>query len=203
MNPPKVIRHGLLADLLLALVLALLLVLLRTLGPQESLKSGSMRRHGPPPDAAQSAQGPALERAPAARAVPPQTRLPGSPFVSARDTINGERIVDPILIERIERIAAGVPSHLLAPHLPAPGVRYLAHGFGPGDDAPIFYGSFQQAAAALAFGCALDDHLADRCAPLEVSATAAYEDPPGVRCVPLGLALGAPSYEPDRCEASG
>jgi hypothetical protein len=203
MNLPKSMRNGLWADLLLVLVLALLLVLLRTLGPQESLESRNLPRHGSPPDAAQPAQQLAQAGTLASKPAPPLAQKAGSRWVSQSDTINGERISDPIIIERIERIAAGVPAHLLADHPPAPGVRYLAHGFGPGDDAAIFYGLFHHAAAALAFGCALDHHLADRCDMAPVSATAAYEEPPGVRCVPLRLALGAPSYEPDRCEASG
>lgn len=203
MNLSNVTRNGLWADLLMVLVLALLLMLLRTLGPQESLKARNLPRPSSPQDAAPPVQRLAREGSSAASPAPLQPQRVGTAFVSTRDTINGERISDPVIIERIERIAAVVPSHLLANHPPAPGVRYLAHGFGPGNDAPIFYGLFEQAAAALAFGCALDDHLAERCALIPVTAAAAYEEPPGVRCVPLRLALGAASYEPDRCEASG
>ncbi len=200
----KVTRNGLWADLLLVLVLALLLMLLRTLGPQESLKSSNLPRVGSPPHAAPPVpQRLALRVSSAASPAPLERPRVGTAFVGARDTINGERISDPAIIERIERIAAGVPSHLLARHSSAPSVRYLAHGFGAEDDAPIFYGLFEQAAAALAFGCALDDHLAERCTWAPVTAAAAYEELPGVRCVPLRLALGASAYEPDRCEASG
>jgi len=125
-------------------------------------------------------------------------------FVTVHDTINGEGITDPQLIRRIEQIAAAVPPHLLAPHLPGARIRYVAQGFGSGDEAPIFHGVFRHPAAALAFGCALDDDLGDRCGftPVAVE-SAAYEEIPGIRCVPMRLALGASAYEPDRCGASG
>jgi len=125
-------------------------------------------------------------------------------FVTVHDTINGEGITDQFLIRRIERIAAAVPSHLLASHSSGPRVRYVAQGFGPGDDAPIFHGVFRHPAAALAFGCALDHDLGNRCDVTPVArASAAYEEFPGIRCVPMQLALGASAYEPDRCGAAG
>jgi hypothetical protein len=135
----------------------------------------------------------------------PQGGLPaGRSFIDARDTINGQRITDPVVIERIERIAAGVPLHLLDDAPRAAQVRYLAHAFESGDDAAISYGIFRGAAAALAFGCALDDDLVDRCELTPVAATpAAYVDGAGLRCAPMRVALGAPAYEPDRCEVDG
>lgn len=123
-------------------------------------------------------------------------------FLTAHDTINGDRIADPLVIARIERIAAGVPPQLLSGQPRGANVRYLAHAFGGTDDAAISYGIFQEPAAALAFGCALDDHLVDRCGIAALTMEhAAYENPPGVHCQPIRLALGAPAYEPDRCEA--
>jgi len=125
-------------------------------------------------------------------------------LVSNADTINGAVIVDPAIVERIERIASSVPAHLLADHRPGAQVRYLAHAFGADDDAAVSYGVFREPAAALAFGCALDDHLKAPCALVEpMAGTAAYADLPGVRCTPMRLALGAPAYEPDRCEPDG
>ena len=125
-------------------------------------------------------------------------------FVLAGDSINGERITDRALVERIERIAAAVPRDLLAGVSAEAHVRYVAHGFGGGDDAPIYYGVFREPAAALAFGCALDEHFAHACEPAPLMSRAAvYEDPPGVHCRPMRLAMGAPVYEPDRCEAGG
>jgi hypothetical protein len=128
-------------------------------------------------------------------------------FVLAGDSINGEPLRDTVLVERIERIAAAVPADLLAGASPAPQVRYLAHAFGAGDDAPIYYGLFREPAAALAFGCALDEALEAGCEPVPLAAATSapdppvFEDAPGVLCRPMRLALGAPAYEPDRCEA--
>ena len=139
---------------------------------------------------------PAKQAAPL-RPAPPE--LHG--LVTARDSVNGHRIADRDLIERIERFAAQVPAEMLAGHRPDRGVRYLAHAFASGDDAAISYGLFHEPAAALAFGCALDADLAGRCAVAAVDRVQApYEDAPGVRCEPMGIALGAPAYEPDRCE---
>jgi hypothetical protein len=128
-------------------------------------------------------------------------------FVRAGDTINGEPLRDAVLVGRIERIAAGLPAELLSGATAAPHVRYLAQAFGAGDDPPIYYGLFREPAAALAFGCALDEALAGGCQPVQLAAAsssvfdAAFEDPPGVQCRPMRLALGAAAYEPDRCEA--
>lgn len=196
----RLISHPLASDLLLGLVLAILLVLLRTLVPQESLKAKAASRTSPAGTAGQDAGG----RDAGARVEPGRAAAPpGAPFVTAGDTINGDRITDRLVVDRIERIAATVPMHLLAGSRPASHVRYLAQGFGPGDDAPVFYGVFREPAAALAFGCALDDHLADACVLAPVTSLgSAGEYPPGVQCVPMGLAFGAPAYEPDRCEAS-
>ena len=126
----------------------------------------------------------------------------GQSFVTARDTINGYGIADRAIIARIDRVAAQIPAPALAGHRSGPGVRYLAHAFQAGDDAAISYGLFHEPAAALAFGCALDADLAGECGITPVEpAQAAYEELPGVRCEPMGIALGAPAYEPDRCES--
>ena len=206
----KVIPDGLVPNLLLALVLVILLTLLRTFVPQESLKAKAASRQPTEKAQRKAAQLPAVVRTGASIPAPASDTgsrgpLPVSrPLVTAHDTINGDRISDPALIERIERIAATVPQHLLTGNPRAMHIRYLAQGFGPGDDAPISYGIFREPAVALAFGCALDADLADRCVLTPVSA--ASEDngaPPGVHCVPMRLAFGAPAYEPDRCEANG
>lgn len=140
---------------------------------------------------------PAKHAAPSRPAPPDPHRL-----VTGQDTINGHRIEDRALIERIERIAAHAPAEALAGHRSGPGVRYLAHAFTAGDDAAISYGLFREPAAALAFGCAIDADLARRCPIAAVDRhQAAYEDVPGVRCEPMRIALGAPAYEPDRCES--
>jgi len=123
--------------------------------------------------------------------------------ITPDDTINGEQLTDRSLAERIEQIAAGIPSHLLADYPRGARIRYLAQSFGAGDDAPIFHGVFRDPAAALAFGCALDEDLSNRCGitpPVEGSAVF-EEEVPGVYCEPMRLALGAPAYEPDRCDA--
>ena len=189
-QPRRRIPSSLLSNLLLAILLAVLLVLLRILGPQESLRAPRLPAS---PDLAPGAQ-PAVAAA-AAAATSRRFVLPG-------DTINGEHIRDALVVGRIERIAAGLPAELLADAPRAPHVRYLAHAFGAGDDAPIYYGMFREPAAALAFGCALDEALARGCEPAPLAAaSSALEDPPGVHCRPMGLALGAAVYEPDRCEA--
>lgn len=182
------IASSLLSNLLLAILLAGLVALLRVLGPQESLRAPRISAAPDPSPAA----GASVAAASSSRR-----------FVLPGDTINGEAIRDALIVDRIERIAASLPAELLPNPQPAPQVRYLAHAFGPGDDAPIYYGMFREPAAALAFGCALDEALAHGCesAPL-AAAPPIFEDPPGVRCQPLGLALGAPVYEPDRCEAA-
>jgi hypothetical protein len=196
----------LLPHLLLALLLVLMLVLLRTLGLQERLRASK-----PPPGRAAA---PAFDAAPASAALP--ARAPGTSrgFVAAGDTINGQIIGDPVIVERIERIAAALPADLLAKLPHAGQARYLAHGFGPGDDAPIYYGVFKAPAAALAFGCAVEDLPVDACkaSPLPPpslaspatpagAATGPYQDASAMQCTPLRLAFGAPAYEPDRCEA--
>ena len=189
----NLIPKAFMPDLRLALLLLILLALLRTFGPQESL-----RQKQPDPAVEQPRQSAA--QAPNHTPAPGHTSAPR--YVSRADTVNGERLADPVLAERIERIAATLPPHLLAGVGHSANSRYLAHGFGAGDDAPIFYGLFREPAAALAFGCAVDDHLADTCPVVKPSSTgSAYEDPSGVRCTPLGIALGSASYEPDRCEA--
>jgi hypothetical protein len=123
--------------------------------------------------------------------------------VTAGDTINGSLITDPDIIDRINHVATRIPAAMLARHYRTPGVRYLAQAFSAGDDTAVSYGLFRDPAAALAFGCALD---ADLSLPCEITPAgpmqSAYEDAPGVTCVPMGIALGAPAYEPDRCEAS-
>jgi hypothetical protein len=128
----------------------------------------------------------------------------GRVFLGAQDTVNGQPITDPVLIRRIETIAHGLPPGLLASHGRAAQVRYLAQGFEAGDDAPTSYGVFRDPAAALAFGCAMDDDLAGRCEFTPVAPSALpHDDAAGVHCVPMGLALGAAVYEPDRCEQGG
>lgn len=125
-------------------------------------------------------------------------------FVTARDTINGLRIANPEIVDRIDRIAVRVPVAVLAGNRRGKHVWYLAHAFTAGDDASIEYGVFAEPAAALAFGCARDSDLADACEMVDdIPAHSPYEDPPGVRCVPMRIALGAPAYEPDRCETAG
>ncbi len=228
MIPHLPVRKPLVSHLLLALLLVVLLAMLRVWGPQERFVAPaptgaaagepSVERVGEqaagqggrqlaaPPENARSdislsslsslsrcASGASAARSVTARA-----------FVLAGDSINGERITDRALVERIERIAAAVPRDLLAGVSAEAHVRYVAHGFGGGDDAPIYYGVFREPAAALAFGCALDEHFAHACEPAPLMSRAAvYEDPPGVHCRPMRLAMGAPVYEPDRCEAGG
>jgi hypothetical protein len=221
----------LVTNMLLALLLVVLLAVLRVWGPQERFvapavpetvagkpasepirlpggeqvtdqAAGQVRqRFAAPPAGGQPDSTPsALSRlsAPAARSVTSRG------FVLAGDSINGEPITDRDLVERIERIAAAVPLDLLAGEAAAPHVRYVAHGFGGGDDAPIYYGVFREPAAALAFGCALDEHFAQACEPAPlITRAASHEDPPGVHCRPVRLAMGAPVYEPDRCESGG
>jgi hypothetical protein len=172
---------SLLSNLLLAVLLAALLALLRILGPQERLAALRLP----------VASDPAVASAVASRR-----------FVLPGDTINGEPLGDAVIVDRIEQIAAALPAELLAGASRAPHVRYLAHAFGGGDDAPIYYGMFHEPAAALAFGCAIDEALAHGCEPAPLAAaSSSSEDPPGVHCRPMRLALGAPVYEPDRCEA--
>jgi hypothetical protein len=188
MVPHLAVPKPLVTHLLLALLLVVLLAMLRVWGPQERFVAPAL------PGAA--AAKPASE--PASRPVTSRG------FVLAGDSINGEPITDRALVERIERIAAAVPLDLLAGEPAATHVRYVAHGFGDGDDAPIYYGVFREPAAALAFGCALDEHFAQACEPVPLmTRAAAYEDPPGIHCRPMRLAMGAPVYEPDRCEAGG
>lgn len=199
MEPLRRINPAALAfNLLLALALAALLALLLELGPQEGFRSDAGEQRADVPGGGSGAPS-----APPAPPIPPAARA--SPiFLSAQDTINGERISDPLLIQRIERIAAGLPARRLGSHQRAPRVRYLAQGFGRGDDAQIFYGVFREPAAALAFGCAVDDDLSDRCDITPVAqAAAGYDDDTGLHCEPMRLALGAAAYEPDRCEAGG
>lgn len=143
--------------------------------------------------------------APAGHARPAtRWRQTGPSYITDRDTIDGQRITDPGVIERIERIASQIPSRVLEGHRAGRGVQYLAHAFSGDDVAAVSLGVFRHPAAALAFGCALDPHFAGRCelAPVD-SWQAAYGDSPGERCTPMRLAIGAPVYEPDKCEAIG
>lgn len=159
-----------------------------------------------------------------------------SGFVGIRDTIDGNAVTDPALIERIERVAAGIPETSVAGLPRGPGVRYLAQGFTAGDDPGLTEGWFEDPAAALAFGCALDDETEQACDFSDaLPATHAFESAgspgdgipvtdgvadgvadrladtgagpgrllPGWRCQPLGMAIGAPAFEPDRCEWDG
>lgn len=131
-------------------------------------------------------------------------RQTGSSLITDRDTIDGQDISDRDVIERIEQIASRIPLRLLEGHRPGRGVQYLAHAFSGDDVAAVSLGVFRDPAAALAFGCALDPHLAGRCELTPVdSGLPAYEGSSGERCTPMGLAVGAPVYEPDRCEAIG
>jgi hypothetical protein len=187
--PKAMMPHLLLA--LLLVVMLVLLVLLGTSGPQQSLRASKASRLA---DASRTSAD-----SPAPTAAPETGRR-----VTARDTINGQAISDPVIVQRIERIAAALPAETLASIPQVAHVWYLAHGFGPGDDAPIFYGAFQAPAAALAFGCAIEGRAVGACSLSPVApAASTYEDPPGVRCTPLRLAFGAPAYEPDRCESGG
>ena len=193
------ILPSLLSNLLLAVLLVVALALLHIWGPQESLRRP--RSSAPSTTSASQPLGQGHEPAQAtAHVVPTGTAI--RRFVLMGDTINGEPITDPVVVGRIERVAASVPAELLAGASRAPHVRYAAQAFGASDDAPIYYGVFRDPTAALAFGCALDDIFAAACEPAPVVAAAsAYEDPPGVQCRPMRVALGAPAYEPDRCEA--
>ena len=195
------------SNLLLALLLVVLLALLRVLGPQERLTATRLAG----PSAGGPAPQPATDSPPVQSSDGPPALAPSAPsasvtrlrrFVLAGDTVNGEPLTDLALIERIERIAASVPANLLVGASRAPHVRYLSHASGAGDDAAVYYGMFREPAAALVFGCALDGSLESRCTPAPLVAdAAAYEDPPGVSCRPMRLALGASIHEPDRCEA--
>jgi hypothetical protein len=108
------------------------------------------------------------------------------------------------VVARIERVAASLPPGLLALQPRSPAIRYVAQAFGGGDQAPVFSAVFADPAAALAFGCALEEDLAYPCEIVPATvAPQPYEVIPGVRCVPMRLAVGAAAFEPDRCEASG
>lgn len=202
--PQLAASRSLVKHLLLALLLVVLLAMLRIWGPQESLKAS--RSSGP----SASGSEPAALAMPATWATGATSGASSDAgwsigrrrFVLAGDTINGEPLVDAMIVQRIERIAASVPADLLSVVSREPHVRYMSQAFGASDDAPVYYGVFREPAAALAFGCALDEALDSDCKPVPLLAGAvAYEDPPGVQCQPMRIALGAPVYEPDRCEA--
>jgi hypothetical protein len=109
-----------------------------------------------------------------------------------------------------------------------PRVRYLAQAFTPGDDPGLTEGWFEDPAAALAFGCAVEDDASLACGNADGYVTPAGEsalaaDPsglagasmssygavpvdglaPGWRCEPMGVAVGAPAFEPNRCDRPG
>jgi hypothetical protein len=86
--------------------------------------------------------------------------------------------------------------------------------FTAGDDPGMSEGWFEDPRAALAFGCAMDEEIGSECGRTEDTArllalpTAESEAVPeastsGRRCRPIGIALGAPAFEPDRCEWAG
>ncbi|MGE0800140.1 MAG: hypothetical protein AB7G13_35270 [Lautropia sp.] len=166
----------------------------------------------------------ALERTPrrpAAAPVPVAIPAPLVPairfdYVSPRDTIDGEPIRDPALIDRIERLAQSLRERLAAiPAVaaeaqtePRRGVVYLTLAGASEHDGTVEYGAFAHPLAALAFGCARDPAFADgECAPIVAAPPVAVLpavaiELPGLACTPLGIALGAPSYEPERCRVT-
>jgi hypothetical protein len=149
-------------------------------------------------------------------------------LLGSGDTIDGHPILDDAFIERMQQVATRIPPSLLAGKAKDPRIRYLAQAFTPGDDPGLSEGWFEDPAAALAFGCAVDDDASVACATadgipeLTVDAGLAadptglggaslstyggvpVDDPaPGWRCSRLGVAIGAPAFEPDRCDRTG
>ncbi len=156
---------------------------------------------------------------PPASVSPAAAILPAAGMLGRGDTIDGHPVLDATFIERMEQLAARIPPAVLEGQARDPRVRYLAQAFTSGDDPGLTEGWFEDPAAALAFGCAMDDAASPGCglgstdsalAPLS-SGPAAMDAPPfgrapsgdvapGWRCRPLGVAIGSPVFEPDRCE---
>lgn len=161
------------------------------------------------------------DRRPLQVASPPDP-LPAVSLPGHRDTVDGHPLVDATFIERMKQVAARIPPTVLDGHARGPGVRYLAQAFTPGDDPGLAEGWFEDPAAALAFGCAMEDAASLACSPAgEELALAALPSgaaamdvsshgelapggfAPGWRCRPLGAAFGSPAFEPERCEWPG
>lgn len=130
------------------------------------------------------------------------------------DTIDGHPVVDSAFIARIERFAARIPQDVLSDRPRDARIRYVAQAFTPGDDPGLTEGWFQDPAAALAFGCAVDDDASLACQAagedflfvadaVDSPDMSADDRAPGWRCRPLGLAIGSPAFEPARCDAPG
>ena len=155
-------------------------------------------------------------------AASPLNPLPAMSMPGNGDTVDGHAIVDATFIERLQQVAARIPPAVLADQSRGPRVRYLAQAFTPGDDPGLAEGWFEDPGAALAFGCAMEDAASLACSPageelalqtlpaeaaaMDVSSLGALPPgsfSPGWRCRPLGVAIGSPAFEPDRCEWSG
>ena len=161
------------------------------------------------------------------RRPPPETALALAPLRLAEmpglgDSIDGQPIMDAAFVERLKQVAARIPPGVLMDQSRDLRVRYLAQAFTPGDDPGLVEGWFQDPAAALAFGCALDDDASLACGPgsaeLPLAEPVSHPAPPaapslgtlapaelvpGWHCRPLGIAVGSPAFEPDRCESPG
>jgi hypothetical protein len=149
-------------------------------------------------------------------------------LLGSGDTIDGHPILDNAFIERMQQVATLIPPTVLADKAKDPRVRYLAQAFTPGDDPGLTEGWFEDPAAALAFGCAVEDDASPACVnadgnpELGVDSGLAADPPglggdslstyggvpsddlaPGWRCSRLGVAIGAPVFEPDRCDRTG
>ncbi len=155
-------------------------------------------------------------------AASPLVPLPAMAIPGRGDTVDGHAALDATLIERMKQVAARIPPAVLAGQARDPRVRYVAQAFTPGDDPGIAEGWFEDPAAALAFGCAMDDAASLACNPVGGEFTLATvpsgpaamgasshdglpsgDFAPGWRCRPLGVAIGSPAFEPDRCEWPG
>jgi hypothetical protein len=164
------------------------------------------------------------ERAPSPAASllsPLPAAMPARAMLGHGDTIDGQTVVDGIFIERMKQVAARIPPAVLAGHSRDPRVRYLAQAFTPGDDPGLTEGWFEDPMAALAFGCAMEDAASLACSlagdelalatmpsgagAMDASSQGALSGDvaPGWRCRPLGVAIGSPAFEPERCESPG
>ena len=121
----------------------------------------------------------------------------------------------------MKQVAARIPPAMLAGQVRDPRVRYVAQAFTPRDDPGLTEGWFEDPAAALAFGCAVDRGGSLACLAARgdpeltqiASGIAGADQPaydavpfedlaPGWRCRRLGVAVGSPVFEPDRCVLS-
>ncbi len=110
------------------------------------------------------------ERRPS-KAASPRNPLPAMSMLGHRDTIDGHAVLDDTFIGRMALVAARIPPAVLAGQAQDPRVRYLAQAFTPGDDPGLTEGWFEDPAAALAFGCAIDADLEPTCMPEHVIPT--------------------------------